>query len=136
ELGRIPEVTLYGDNDDFRDRVGIIVFTVRDIDNETVSRMLAHYSAIAVRQAAFCAHPYVRRLTNVPVEYDEQGKPLHPKGLVRVSFGIYNTEKDIEYLADTVQSVIKQIRNTDAGTLFSSPKNMAIHAHKLPRDRG
>ena len=54
ELSQFPEVTLYGDSDNFEDRMGIVTFTIKDIDNETVSKELADYSAIAVRQAAFC----------------------------------------------------------------------------------
>jgi len=108
ELGKIPEITLYGDCEKFSDRVGIITFTVKGMENETVSHLLASYSAIGVRDAAFCAHPYVRRLTNeLDVRMDENGSPLPPKGMIRISFGIYNTVADIQSLVNTIKLVLQ-----------------------------
>lgn len=108
ELRKIPEVTLYGDCDNFSDRVGILVFTVKGVDNGTVSRMLAGYSAIGVRDAAFCAHPYVRRLTNEhQIRTDKDGSILPPTGMVRISFGIYNTVADVQSLVNTVKLLLQ-----------------------------
>jgi len=107
-LRQIPGVILYGDSIHYTDRVGILVFTLQGIDNETVSRLLAEYSGIAVRHAAFCAHPYVRRLTgDLTVRTGSDGTPLPPEGLVRVSFGIYNTEADVQCLVNTVKQLLE-----------------------------
>lgn len=140
ELSRIPEVVLYGDNKNYKDRVGIITFTIEGMENQTVTEALAAYSAIAVRQAAFCAHPYVRRLTKVPVRYDEDGRPLYPTGLIRVSFGIYNTKEDV----DTLVRTIKRIINEPTDMLVNSMPLLAADTHdtrleyiyKRPYDRG
>ncbi len=108
ELSKIPEITLYGDSDTISDRVGILVFTVKGISNSVVSSWLAGWSAIAVRHAAFCAHPYVRRLTNdFTVKSDANGTCLPPEGLVRVSFGIYNTEADVQCLVETIKLLLQ-----------------------------
>ncbi len=140
-LKRIPVIRLYGDNVSYHDRVGILAFTVNGVDNETVSQKLADYSAIAVRQAAFCAHPYVRRLTNEPVRFDRQGRPSYPKGLVRVSFGIYNDEKDVYTLAQTLRVIAAESRNRGAvlaAAVAGTPArdDEFAYLYKLPRDRG
>ena len=140
ELSRIPEVVLYGDNKNYKDRVGIITFTIEGMENQTVTEALAAYSAIAVRQAAFCAHPYVRRLTKAPVRYDEDGHLLYPAGLIRVSFGIYNTKEDVHTLVKTIKRMI----NEPTEILVSSMPLIAAHTHdtrleylyKRPHDRG
>ncbi|MGL5435845.1 MAG: aminotransferase class V-fold PLP-dependent enzyme [Lachnospiraceae bacterium] len=140
-LSRIPGIRLYGDNVNYRDRVGILIFTLRGVDNETVSQKLADYSAIAVRQAAFCAHPYVRRLSKEPVRFDRQGRPVPPKGLVRVSFGIYNDEADVHILAQTLRVIAAEVRNKGsvvnaaaAGTAV--PDDDFGYLYKMPCDRG
>ncbi|MDR2971954.1 MAG: aminotransferase class V-fold PLP-dependent enzyme, partial [Bacteroidales bacterium] len=62
ELKKIPGVRLYGDNDDYSDRVGILVFNIDRRLDSNVAQLLADQSAIAVRHAKFCSHPYVARL--------------------------------------------------------------------------
>lgn len=140
ELSKFKEVTLYGDSVNYNDRVGIVSFTIDNLDNETVSQELADYSAISVRQAAFCAHPYVRRLTKTNVEYDENGQPLHPKGTVRVSFGIYNSEKDVESLIEAIKEIINRERTKrnqrPAYLLEESCNDQYVHLFKIPHDRG
>ncbi len=132
ELSKIPEVTLYGDCENYSDRVGILVFKLKGIDNETVSLLLAKHSAIAVRHQAFCAHPYVRRLTNeLTIKTDSNGTGLPPEGLVRVSFGIYNTEADVQILVNTIKFILESSETLacDKRRSYSSRKN------KIPYDR-
>lgn len=129
-LRKIPEVILYGDNDNIADRVGIIVFNIRGIRPETTANLLANYHAIAVRHAAFCAHPYVRRLTGCR-EADEcpETQCTAPEGMVRVSFGVYNTEADIDCFLHTIKRII-----CSADHLDDTQQSMTdIH---LPHDRG
>ncbi len=136
-LRHIPEVTLYGDCDNFTDRVGILVFTLKGFDNETVSHLLAGYSAIGVRHAAFCAHPYVRRLTNdLIVRTDASGTPLPPEGLVRISFGIYNTEADVYNLANTLKKILLDNSSPEScqnGGLFTLSRKQ--QPKQTPNDR-
>lgn len=142
DLNQIPEVTLYGDSDNYKDRVGIIVFTIKDIDNKTVAKELANYNAIAVRQAAFCSHPYVRRLTKASVSYDDEGRPLHPTGLIRVSFGIYNSEDDIDCLVNAVRDIINRSRVKSmtidklACAYMAEVETGFEHLYRIPKDRG
>lgn len=141
ELSKFPEITLYGDSENYTDRVGIIVFTIKGIDNITVSKELAEYNAIAVRQAAFCAHPYVRRLTKEPVIYNQEGRPNHPTGLIRASFGIYNSEADVDCLVNAVKNIINRPSMSKAvsklaGSFADKAKTSIEHIYRLPTDRG
>ena len=97
-LKQIPGVQLYGDNDYIGDRVGIVVFNMCSIASEDMADYLANKHGIAVRHGAFCAHPYVRRLTK---EAEHSGC-APPKGMVRASFGIYNNEADVDALIAAV----------------------------------
>lgn len=138
KLSQIPRVKLYGDNENITDRVGLITFTIDGIENQDVAEELAGYSAIAVRQAAFCAHPYVRRLTKVDVRYDKKGLPLYPIGLIRVSFGIYNDENDVNCLVQAVKDIIARprdkfmISNNFAAIYPTAYEQMS----RIPGDRG
>lgn len=138
KLSQIPGVKLYGDNVNIKDRVGIVTFTIKGIENEVVSEELAGYSAIAVRQAAFCAHPYVRRLTNVGVRYDKEGLPLYPTGLIRVSFGIYNDERDVDCLIQAVKNIIvrPRVKFMVSNKLAAAYPTGYDHLSRLPGDRG
>ena len=123
-LSKIDGVVLYGDNENITDRVGILVFNIAGRQPIDVAKELADRAGIAVRHAAFCAHPYVRRLEgNAPHELYSPAEP--PTGMVRVSFGIYNTEVDVDLLVRTV----KEIAGSFDGRLM-----MQVQA-KIPNDR-
>ena len=71
-----------------------------------MAQTLADRYGIAVRQEAFCSHPYVFRLLGIPneeileeMEEDDFSMP----GMVRVSFGIYNTEEEVDTFLDAVR---------------------------------
>jgi len=106
-LKKIPEIILYGDNENIIDRVGIIVFNIQGLDNEEVADFLANHHAIAVRHAAFCAHPYVRRLTNEIVSDAKKNSCHPPAGMIRISFGIYNDEIDVDCFVKAVAELVK-----------------------------
>ena len=104
-LSKIDGVILYGDSKNIADRVGILVFNIEGRQPVDVASELASRAGIAVRHAAFCAHPYVRRLEGkAPHELCEPTEP--PRGMVRVSFGIYNTEADVDLLVKTVEEIV------------------------------
>jgi len=109
-LKKLPGVILYGDCDNFADRMGIIIFTLCGIKNEEVAKFLAGHRAIAVRCGAFCAHPYVRRLTR-PNKKQNQADMLctPPEGMVRVSFGIYNNEAEVDCFLEIIKELHHKI---------------------------
>ena len=103
-LSKIRNIALYGDNTNIADRVGILVFNIEGRQPIDIANELAGRAGIAVRHAAFCAHPYVRRLEG-KAPHELCGQAEAPRGMVRASFGIYNTEADVDLLVQTVKEI-------------------------------
>lgn len=107
-LEAIDGVTLYGDTKNIADKVGIVVFNIDGMSHGDVAEELAGRSGIAVRQGAFCSHPYVFRLLGIPdskVTEEMYADDYAMPGMVRISFGIYNDEKEVETLIETVKEI-------------------------------
>lgn len=105
----IPGVINYGDINYIWDRLGIAVFNVEFLYHQKVAEILAKEYGISVRQGWFCAHPYCRRLMHL----SEKDASLFMKdstigmpGMVRVSFGIYNTEKEVDYFLNALDNIV------------------------------
>ena len=138
ELKKIEKVILYGDNAHIADRVGILVFNLDGIENGEVANRLAGHSAIAVRHAAFCAHTYVRRLTGEP-EPKQTNNPSNacfpPGGMIRVSFGIYNSDEEVDAFLKTIRELLEEGHpmafSTDRGDASLAGTGLV-----LPNDRG
>lgn len=104
----IPKVREYGDSVNIGDRLGIVVFNVEGVYHAEVARALAKLRGIAVRQGAFCAHPYVKRLLNLTDE--EAAKhltdPMYKMpGMIRASFGIYNSVDEVDIFLNTLELI-------------------------------
>jgi cysteine desulfurase / selenocysteine lyase len=103
-LQKIGRVTLYGDTENIADKVGIVVFNIAGRPHGEVAQELAKRRAIAVRQGAFCSHPYVWRLLRIPndeiLQLMQKPSPALP-GMVRASFGIYNNDEEADALIET-----------------------------------
>jgi len=109
-LARVPGLVFYGDNQSHSHKVGIITFNIPGIPHETVAACLANQHGIAVRSGCFCAQPYVQRLLGVsPAEVKEAftapGKPH--RGMVRVSFGLYNTKAEVDVLVNALRRLVE-----------------------------
>jgi len=74
---------------------------------------LNDYFNVSVRNACFCAHPYVREMISEALadETDELSDEeleaiaeMH-KGMVRASFGIYNTRTDVDILQNALTEI-------------------------------
>ena len=104
-LKKIPRVILYGDNVNIADRVGVIPFNIKGIEPKVLAEHLSGNHGISVRHAAFCAHPYVSRLTHQEQNGQEQENCIPPVGMVRASFGIYTNKEDVDCLLRAVSSI-------------------------------
>ena len=111
-LKQFDNVIIYGDSEDISDRVGVVTFNFSDANSQIVATRLANRGA-AIRRGAFCAHPYVWRLMGIP---DEElsgfidcvdGKT---PGMIRVSFGIYNTEEEVDEFLRLLADVLPGVR--------------------------
>ncbi|MCK8827452.1 aminotransferase class V-fold PLP-dependent enzyme [Natroniella acetigena] len=118
QLQKLPQVKLYGltDTDNLSNQVGVIALNIEPLPHSLVATILAHEAGIGVRSGCFCAHPYVHQLLNLTSaeikRFKEQikaNKLSYTPGLVRISFGCYNTKKEIDRLITTFQSIIERI---------------------------
>jgi selenocysteine lyase/cysteine desulfurase len=105
-LKQIDNVIIYGDSEDLSDRVGVITFNFTDVNSYHLATKLADEFGVATRRGAFCANPYAWRLLGMSdddartfLECGDSGTP----GMIRVSFGIYNTEEEVDQFLEMVK---------------------------------
>ncbi len=99
-----PECPVCGEKGLEKNRVGVIVFNVRNMPSWETAEALAR-KGIALREGAFCAHAYVARLMGVS---DERMKRAGgPPRMLRLSFGIYNSEEEADLFLKALKEVIR-----------------------------
>ena len=108
-LAQFDNVVIYGDTENISDRVGVVTFNFTDINSYFLAEKLTELGGVATRRGAFCAHPYVWRLLGVPddelAKYEDCGASGTP-GMIRVSFGIYNTEAEVDEFLKVLSEAI------------------------------
>lgn len=107
KLYNIPDIHLYS-HPDKQQSIGVIPFTVEGLHHSLVSAILSYEAGIAVRNGFFCAHPYCERLLGYsPAQIEEIADSKKPfPGLVRASFGIYNTYAEIDKFINFMHIVV------------------------------
>ena len=105
-LAGVPGLRLYGDADPSRvaDRVGVIPFNLDGVPHGLVAAILGYEFGIGVRHGCFCAQIYVAHLLGIPEAARRRSADEKP-GMVRVSFGAYNTPEEVDALVDALQRV-------------------------------
>ena len=113
-LKRFDDIIIYGDTENISDRVGVVSFNFSDINSHVLAENLASNGGIATRRGAFCAHPYVWRLMEIPeddihgfIKCDDANTP----GMIRISFGIYNTEDEVDEFLRLLAIISEQTRD-------------------------
>jgi selenocysteine lyase/cysteine desulfurase len=113
-LKRVPGVRLYGDADPARAarRLGVIPLLMDGVPHFLLSAILSYEFGIGVRNGCFCAHPYLLRLLHVGEaeaarvrESILAGDRREVPGLVRVSFGLYNTTAEVDCLVEALERI-------------------------------
>ena len=113
----IDDLIIYGETCTQKcPRAGTISFNIKSMDHGLVAAALNDYFNIAVRNECFCAHPYVEKMLEMThyeqiIEAKQRLKqsPWHIEpwmGMVRASFGIYNTEQDINYFISSLNHIV------------------------------
>jgi selenocysteine lyase/cysteine desulfurase len=102
-LASVPGLTLYGDADPSRvaDRVGVIPFNLDGVPHGLVAAILGFEAGIGVRNGCFCAQAYVAHLLGIPEAVRRRSADEKP-GMVRVSFGAYNTRGEVDALVEAL----------------------------------
>jgi selenocysteine lyase/cysteine desulfurase len=114
ELKTIDGIELYGNTDaaSAGARLGVIPFNVKGLSHYLVGAVLSTEYAIGVRNGCFCAHPYVLRLLDIPDpvawSWRKQvvaGVRAHLPGLVRISYGCYNSHEEVDWLVRALRKI-------------------------------
>jgi selenocysteine lyase/cysteine desulfurase len=113
-LSSVPGIKIYGDTDHGAsgDRLGVIPFNLKDMPHGLVAAILGTEWGIGVRSGCFCAHPYVTHLLDLDKKQlndfkDDvrRGDRSTMPGFVRVSFGLYNTNDEVDKLAEALRAI-------------------------------
>ncbi len=113
-LAQIPEVVIYGDADPARSsqRLGVIPLQVKNVPHFKAAAILGYEFAIGVRSGCFCAHPYILHLLGISPEEARRVRARmmardksEMPGLLRASFGLYNTFEDIDLFAEALENI-------------------------------
>ena len=106
----IPNLHLYGSHRlEVAERIGVLTFNMEELPHGLVAAALNDYFGIAVRNECFCAQPFVRQLLGIsdeqgvaPESCVDPGSQRIMNGMVRVSFGLYNTRDDVDRVVDAL----------------------------------
>ncbi len=116
ELSRLDKINIYGGSTSCNDsdRVGVVSFNVKDMPHSLLAAVLGYEWGIGVRNGCFCAHLYVAKLLGIDdkllqdissrIKRDDHS---NIPGMVRVSFGIYNTFEEIDYFINALENILK-----------------------------
>lgn len=114
KLQAIPDIMLYGDPSPSStlQRLGVIPLIVRGVPHFLVASILGYEFGIGVRNGCFCAHPYILHLLNINSKEADSvrasvlsGDLRYRPGLVRISFGLYNSFEEVDVLAEALTCI-------------------------------
>ena len=114
QLSEVSGATVYGQRDPTRsaDKVGVVPFNLDSASHFLVAAILGYEGGVGVRSGCFCAHPYVVHLLQLPDselfawrEQAVQGDKTNLPGMVRASFGCYNTTNDVDRLIEMLHRI-------------------------------
>ncbi len=114
KLAERSAITILGDSrpENAANRLGVVPMNMKGFSHYLLAAILGYEYGIGVRNGCFCAHPYLLQLLKVKEEAAAQvrNKILqHDKrevpGLVRVSFGLYNTLDEVDYLLHALEDI-------------------------------
>ncbi len=113
-LTDMPYMTVLGDRnpENAANRLGVIPLNMNGISHYLLAAILGYEYGIGVRNGCFCAHPYLLKLMNIDeiasakvrasiMAKDKRDVP----GLVRISFGLYNTANEIDTLLQALEEI-------------------------------
>ena len=115
KLRQLDGITLYGQTDPSlaTDRIGVITFNAQRFGHAQLAAILGHEWGIGVRNGCFCAQPYVRELLGISEDEMRsviarlaRGDHATVPGMVRMSFGLYNTLDEIDYAVEALEAVL------------------------------
>jgi len=115
-LASVPGIQLYGDRDPGQagERLGVIPMQLEGVPHFLAAAVLGYEFGIGVRSGCFCAHPYILHWLGLSqmeagLVRDRMlsGDRSEMPGLIRLSFGLYNTLSEVDSLVDALQRILQ-----------------------------
>lgn len=116
KLNAREKITLFGNTDpqSAAERLGVIPLQVQGLSHFKVASILGHEFGIGVRSGCFCAHPYILHLMGLSSTQASAvrarmlaGDKSEMPGLVRASFGLYNTTNEIDEFIEALDRIAR-----------------------------
>jgi cysteine desulfurase / selenocysteine lyase len=116
QLQNIDGVIIYGDKDPGQaaTRLGVIPIMLKNISHFLAASILGFEFGIGVRSGCFCAHPYILHLLGITDKAADavrdamlSGDRTNMPGMIRVSFGLFNSKEDVDALTNAINRIIK-----------------------------
>jgi cysteine desulfurase/selenocysteine lyase len=116
KLTTIQGLRVFGDTDPSKaeNRLGAIPIQLESADHFLAAAILGYEFGIGVRSGCFCAHPYILHLLGLSKGEASEvrrrilaGDKSEMPGLIRISFGLYNTLDEIDVLIDALNQISK-----------------------------
>ncbi len=114
KLNAISWVRLFGDRDPQRaaERLGVLPIQIEGVPHFLAAAVLGYEFGIGVRSGCFCAHPYLLHLLEIsPADAARvrkrilKGDRREMPGMIRASFGLYNTTDEIDALIEALAAI-------------------------------
>jgi cysteine desulfurase / selenocysteine lyase len=114
KLKELPSVKIFGSTDPSQasSRLGVIPLQLENTPHFLGAAVLGYEFGIGVRSGCFCAHPYILHLLGLNHEEAQQvrldmlaGNKANMPGLIRASFGLYNTTQEIDAWVDALHKI-------------------------------
>jgi selenocysteine lyase/cysteine desulfurase len=113
-LASIPEIKIHGYPDskesEIEHHTAVIPFEIKNNLNSSLAKKLAGHGGIGSRFGCHCAHLFIKYLLDFTPAQDRIQRfvlkivpMLNLQGLLRVSFGIQNTENDVDVMLQSLQ---------------------------------
>ena len=115
-LSTIPGVKVFGDTHPSKagERLGVIPIQLENVNHFLAAAVLGFEYGIGVRSGCFCAHPYILHLLGLSPEEAAEvrrrmmaGDKSEMPGLIRISFGLYNTHEEVDYLLSALENIAR-----------------------------
>lgn len=117
-LPAVPGIYIYGDSDPARadNRLGVIPVRLQNVPHFLAAAVLGYEFGIGIRSGCFCAHPYILHLlglTSAEAQVVRQhiltGDRTDMPGLIRASFGLYNTLEEVDALVEALTCLARGV---------------------------
>jgi len=105
ELAKLPEHTIYGQND-IHDSIGIIAINFHGVTPFDLCEKLSTEYGIQTRAGCSCAGPYGQDLFGITESDSEKEKP----SWLRISLNYTHSKENIKYLIDALRTSVNELK--------------------------